>query len=64
MSFQKARECFVDNCDRIGDPGRDPLIYNLNAGLQQLTLALEAEIKKLHDALGVVSGQVHELSKK
>jgi hypothetical protein len=56
-TFEEAHDCFEENSTLIGQPvagmssNADMLAWNLNAGLLNLTLALQTDIGELTDAL-------------
>jgi len=65
MSFAKAKNCFIENRNAVGQPLSDPQTYNLNQGLQILTGEIEdgfrkidAELRKIHTKLDSLSSAV------
>ena len=51
MSYYDAQRCFQENLQLLGDLDGDPLSWNLNQGLYDLTAALESDIQKIHTLL-------------
>ena len=50
MSYEGAQTCFKRNCDLVF-PDQDPLVWNLNNGLYQLTAALERDLAEIKQEL-------------
>lgn len=46
MSYISARHCFEDNTERL-DVHRDPVAWNLNNGLLNLSGAIEEDLQKI-----------------
>ena len=52
MSYSAARQAFVENKDLIGTQAMDdPQLWNLNNGLLNLTLALQADLARIQQTL-------------
>lgn len=50
MSYFKAKECFKDNVPRI-DPSTEPIMFNINNGLSNLTEAIEQDMMHIKNLL-------------
>ena len=46
MSYSKAKECFIDG-QKHAPPAKDPALYDLHAGLSELSGALESDLREL-----------------
>lgn len=62
MSLTKAKKMFEDGVKYV-DPQTDAATYDTLAGLYQLTLGMESELRKLHAAIEHVSQQVYQLQR-
>lgn len=52
MSYENARRSFSDNCQIIGhDPAVNPLAWNLNNGLHELSRAVEKDLRDIQELL-------------
>ena len=51
MAYEMARNCFQENLQRLGTPATDPMAWNLNAGLDELTQAVQQDIQRLEETL-------------
>jgi len=50
MSYRKAEECFDENTGFI-DSSKDPVVYNINNGLNNLTIAIESDMQEIKNLL-------------
>jgi len=61
MSFATAKAQFQDNVDRHARAQDNPALYNLSAGLLQLTQAMESEIRSLRDEVRRLRHDVQDI---
>jgi hypothetical protein len=51
VSYQQAKACFTQNLDSIGDPMSDPMNWNLNSGLDELTSCVQRDMAQIQATL-------------
>ena len=54
MSYEIAETCFEENLQLIGEPALDPKMYNLCAGLFNLTKQIEDDVSEINRKLDVL----------
>ncbi len=63
MSYTKAKKIFNDNFNFVNADSNPP-IFNLNAGLIQLTEAIENDFTELEQTLHQIATRLQHLEKK
>ncbi len=63
MSYDKAKEVFNDNFNYITG-ATDPVMYNLSAGLFQLSEALEIDISRMKRSISQIAISLQRLEQK
>ena len=53
MSYYDAEKCFEDNTGRI-DPSEDPVMYNINNGLNNLAKATRRDMEEIKNLLRAI----------
>ena len=61
MTYEKAKETFDENCQLIGESSKDPLTWNLSAGLIALTNAIQMNMYDLRNQIQRLEQQVQNL---
>jgi hypothetical protein len=59
-----AAKFFKENVERFIGAKTDPVAYNLNKGLMNLSDELHAELQRLHNEIAHVSQQVAQLGRR
>jgi hypothetical protein len=59
MSYATAKECFEENIRGI-DGKKDPVTWNLNSGLLNLTKAIENDLHRMQKTLNSILESLHQ----
>ena len=51
MAYKRAKECFNENLQMIGDPATKPYEWNLNSGLLALSNGIETDLSEIKASL-------------
>lgn len=62
MSFVTAKKCFTENAQLINSQ-RDPVQWNLNNGLYNLTMELERKLRDLEQKCQALQNEVRQLQR-
>mgnify|MGYP001501964182 CR=1 FL=1 len=63
MHFYKAKQAFTENAQRYLSSKKDGATWNTNAGLLNLTEALEFELSQLRQSIQELEKQVQQLAR-